>query len=120
MATSKSNGAQPDKPASPDLNLDTLEREGTFRPFVFVHDGRRYQTIDMEETDWQELMDLDEAAQRGDARTMMKMMLADDDWDVFSQTKVPWWKFTKLAQDMYAHVSAQAGDQGEESASAGS
>ncbi|HLR96672.1 MAG TPA: hypothetical protein VK053_19260 [Jiangellaceae bacterium] len=119
MATAKSNGTSGDKPAAPDLNLDSLEREGEFRPFTFILDGRRYQTVDLEGKDWQELMDLDDAANRGDARTMMKTMLSEDDWDAFSKVHLPMWKFTKLAQEVYEYVSAQTGDKGEDNASVG-
>ena len=109
----KNNG---DKPDTPDLNLDALEEEGS--PYVFILGGKRYE-VDPQQLDWQAVMDAMEAGNNGDLRRMFHLVLGDEDWSTFSDTKLPWPKFQKLATGLFTHLGNALGDQGEGSVSAG-
>ena len=65
-----------DKPGKVDLNLDTLDLEAAAPPFTFVAGGQRFVVENIEERDWQDLMDFDAT----DAEATLKMILGEDQY----------------------------------------
>jgi len=72
-----------DKPAGVNLNLDTLESEGSKEPFVFVIGGRRFVVDDIEDHDWQDLLEFDAT----DAAASIRLMLGDEQYEAFHATR---------------------------------
>lgn len=68
-----------DKPSRVNLNLDTLDSEGSREPFTFVVDGKRFVVNDIEDHDWQDLLEFDAT----DAAASIRLMLGDEQYEAF-------------------------------------
>ncbi len=85
-----------------DFNLDVVEREKTYKPFVVGIGGRSVTMTDPSEFDWKDLADIDQPVQffkyACDAETRA-FLLAQ---------KIPGWKLGKLIEAYMAHYGLEA------------
>ena len=115
MSESRGVARITDKPGKVDLNLDTLDLEAAAPPFTFVAGGQRFVVENIEERDWQDLLDFDAA----DPKATMALMLGEEQFQKFSQVRgVSMRKLKPLLTRIQEHFGL--GDVGEGDASAGS
>ena len=104
-----------DKPGKIDLNLDTLDMEAAAPPFTFVAGGQRFVVENIEERDWQDLLEFDAT----DPEATMEMMLGADQYVEFHKVRgISMRKIKPLLAAIREHFGL--GDLGEDDASPGS
>lgn len=83
------------------LDLDLLEREGDVPgPFVFVIDGERYEMVDPQEVDWQDLL----SGLRNPA-LFVRFAMSIADQKRFFGKRVAAWKMNKLMEAYTTHFN---------------
>lgn len=80
-----------------DLNLDDVEREKSYKPFVFSLNGRKITLTDPAELDWQDIMEIDQPVK------FLKYACDAETRDYMIAQKMPGWKFGKLVDAYLAH-----------------
>lgn len=107
--------ARIDKPGKVDMNLDTLDMEAAAPPFTFVAGGQRFVVENIEDRQWQDLMEFDDT----DPEETIKMILGNDQYDAFREIKgISMRKIKSLLTAIRGHFGL--GDLGEGDASPGS
>ena len=94
-------------PAGVTLDLDSLEREQEFEPFVIRVNGERVTLIDARDLDWQVVARL--SADR--PFEFFDSVIPKEDQDVFFKAKFPGWKMEELIQKYRDHYG-MIGDRG--------
>lgn len=84
-------------PEDVDFNLDTLEREKTYKPFRPVINGRVVNMTDPAELDWKVLLDIEDPSQ------FLRHAIAEDDKAFLREQHIPGWKFGKLIDAYVKH-----------------
>lgn len=85
-------------PEEIDLNLDTVEREKTFKPYAIALDGRRMVLMDPADMDWRVLLEIGENPAR-----FLRHGLSPDDFEFLTARKLPGWKLNKLIKGYMDH-----------------
>lgn len=78
------------------LDLDNVEREETYKPFVVNVDGKAITFTDPAEIDWKDLLDIEEPAQ------FLRHAVSAEDRAHLKQADIPGWKF-KLLMESYTN-----------------
>lgn len=95
-----------DGEAVPHLDLDALEAEARDEPFTFKLGGEVFTMLPPEEADWQISASLSE----GEGLQEFVAALLGDDYERFTQHKLPTWKLTKLIDQCTAHYNITPGE----------
>jgi hypothetical protein len=81
------------------FDLDALEREATTDPFGFSAGGKKFTATDVNDIDWQDLVDAGD-----DLDKLLPLVLGDDQYAEFRKIRgVPAWKLRRLVLGMQAH-----------------
>lgn len=79
------------------FNVDTVERERTFEPYVVSIGDRSVVMTDPADLDWQILANIERPTE------FFRHVIADDDKKTFSDAKIPGWKLNLLITDYLKH-----------------
>jgi hypothetical protein len=79
------------------LNLDSLEREKTFEPCVFIVDGKEVTMKDAAELPWQTLMALNTPAD------FFRECMDEDSKEIVRKALIPGWKLNKMFEAWAKH-----------------
>jgi hypothetical protein len=80
------------------LNLDTLEREGSKGPFVFLHGGRRFVMTDPFEIDWKDLINA-----LSNPFVFIRNCMSVSDHEAFIAGFCPTWKMNAIVDAYLKH-----------------
>lgn len=83
------------------LNLDTLEREESYEPFVFILAKRAIRMTDPAEMDWQFLVKLQTEEE------LITEAMSKGDAEFFLAQKLPAWKMRKVSKDYQDHFGIE-------------
>jgi hypothetical protein len=83
------------------LNLDAIEREKTYEPFVVGIGGRSVTMTDPAEIDWKDLAEIDQPVQ------FFKYACDKETRDYLLTQKIPGWKLGKLIEAYMAHYGLE-------------
>lgn len=87
-----------DTPPKVSIDLDALESEDTYEPFVVHVDGQRFQMKDAREIDYIVLEYAEQSPQ-----TFFHAALGDDAFAKFRKIEIPSWKVGKLMDKYRKH-----------------
>jgi hypothetical protein len=96
-----------DTPPKVVINLDTLERNQSFTPFVVVVDGQRLTMADAQEVEWKTLSKAEQNPSR-----FIREVLPPDEAEAFFAAEIPAWKIAALMRAYREHFGLVE-DQGE-------
>ena len=80
-----------------EFNLDSLEREQTYRPFTVNVNDRVITMNDPAELDWRQLLEIEQPAM------FLRHCISQDDRDYLREQKIPGWKFGKMIEAYQRH-----------------
>jgi len=87
-----------DTPPKVSINLDTLESEDTYEPFIVHVDGQRFELKNAREIDYIVLEYAEQSPQR-----FFHAALGDDVFEKFRRIEIPSWKVGKLMDAYRRH-----------------
>lgn len=86
------------------INLETIEREKTYKPFsAFIpatkagEEGRKITMTDPAELDWQDLLEVDQP------QKFLRYCISDEDKEWLLEQKIKGWQFAKLIEAYMKH-----------------
>lgn len=79
------------------LDLDNVDREQVYQPFVVTVEGRTITMNDPSNIDWKDLLDIEEPAQ------FLRYAVSEEDRAHLRQAKIPGWKFKLLMESYTRH-----------------
>ena len=79
------------------LNLDTVEREQVYEPYVVVVDGHPITMTDPKDLDWKVLLTIDRPSQ------FFAHVVSDEDKQIFKKAMIEGWKMEMLLRDYQTH-----------------
>lgn len=80
-----------------DFNLDDVEREKTYKPFVTAVNGHAVTMKDPSELDWKILLEIESPVM------FLRHCVSEEDKDYLREQNIPGWKFGKLIDAYMKH-----------------
>ncbi|MEU0940488.1 hypothetical protein [Embleya sp. NPDC005971] len=86
-----------------DVWLHEVAEEEEGKPFTFVMGGTLYTTLSPEDFDWQDQSRAASDPNGGDMRPFVRMLLSEEQYELFCQKRLPGRALAKIVEDWQSH-----------------